>query len=616
MKTSRAEKHLVFMFTGQGSQYFQMGLELYKNNSVFREVADSLDKQVHDLLGESVLAQVYCHGKSQGDCFDRLLYTHPAIFIIEYALARTLIEIGIEPAKTVGASLGEFAAASIAGILPPETALAAVVKQALLVEEKCLPGFMTAIFHHPSLYDEPLLHRHCELAAVNFASHFVVSGEPEAIINIEKALRVRDILYQRLPILYGFHSQLIEPAGVSYREYLSTQQFYENKIPFVSCLTGEIRRITEEHFWNISRKKIGFLDALTTLEQQGPNIYIDISPGSTLANFVKRGINTNSGSEIYPIMTAFQTDVSNFTKLVKSNYQARPTAPTTDRRRMLVWIFPGQGSQHVGMGGNLFDEFPDLTRKADEILGYSIQELCLNDYKNHLNDTRFTQPALFIVNALSYLHRRYNEKRQPDYVMGHSLGEYNALFAAGAFDFETGIRLVKKRGELMSEALGGSMAAVIRISPEKIRDIIANNNLTSISIANYNSPEQTVISGAQEDIASAASLFEAAGAMYIPLKVSGAFHSKHMLKASHEFKNFLESLPMADLNLPVISNLHARAYHPGELKNNLVQQIISPVLWTDSVKYLLGIAEIDFEEVGPGNVLTKLVQGIRKHTTR
>src|SRR5205823_13876450 len=124
---------------------------------------------------------------------------------------------------------------------------------------------------------------------------------------------------------------------------------------------------------------------------------------------------------------------------------------------MLAYIFPGQGSQTRGMGGNLFDDFPELTAQADAILGYSIKKLCLEDPNQELNQTQFTQPALFVVNALTFLKK--NQK--PDYVAGHSLGEYNALFAAEVFDFATGLNLVKKRGELMSEAKNGGMAAVI-----------------------------------------------------------------------------------------------------------------------------------------------------------
>src|SRR5689334_5966402 len=128
---------------------------------------------------------------------------------------------------------------------------------------------------------------------------------------------------------------------------------------------------------------------------------------------------------------------------------------------MKAFVFPGQGSQAKGMGGTLFDEFQELTEKADRILGYSIKELCLEDPRKELNRTQFTQPALYVVNAFSYFAKIRETGQKPDYVAGHSLGEFNALLAAECFDFEAGLEIVKKRGELMSEATGGGMAAIL-----------------------------------------------------------------------------------------------------------------------------------------------------------
>lgn len=162
---------------------------------------------------------------------------------------------------------------------------------------------------------------------------------------------------------------------------------------------------------------------------------------------------------------------------------------------MVTCVFPGQGSQRKGMGGTLFDEFEELTAKADEILGYSIKEMCLRDPNRRLSETQYTQPALYTVNALSYLKKVKETRKTPDYVAGHSLGEYNALFASGVFNFEDGLKIVKKRGELMGRATGGGMAAVIGLNEGQIEDILKRNNLQSIDIANYNTPSQIVISG-------------------------------------------------------------------------------------------------------------------------
>ncbi len=166
---------------------------------------------------------------------------------------------------------------------------------------------------------------------------------------------------------------------------------------------------------------------------------------------------------------------------------------------MLTFVFPGQGSQFKGMGAGLFDEFQDLTRQADDILGYSIEELCLEDPNHQLGKTQITQPALYTVSALSYLKKMKESGREPDYAAGHSLGEYNALFAAGRFDFETGLRLVKKRGAHEQGGSGG-MAAVLGFTAEQVKEVLSDYHLTGIDIANHNSPSQIVIAGTKQDI--------------------------------------------------------------------------------------------------------------------
>ena len=142
---------------------------------------------------------------------------------------------------------------------------------------------------------------------------------------------------------------------------------------------------------------------------------------------------------------------------------------------MLAYLFPGQGSQKKGMGLSLFEHYPELVKEADAILGYSIEDLCLNDPDDLLKQTQYTQPALYVVNALSYLERIKEDGKEPDYVAGHSLGEYDALFAAGVFDFATGLKLAKRRGELMAEARNGGMAAVIGMKENEIRKVIEVN---------------------------------------------------------------------------------------------------------------------------------------------
>ncbi|MGA1876318.1 MAG: ACP S-malonyltransferase, partial [bacterium] len=273
---------------------------------------------------------------------------------------------------------------------------------------------------------------------------------------------------------------------------------------------------------------------------------------------------------------------------------------------MKAFVFPGQGSQKKGMGEELFDLFPEITGKADEILGYSIKELCLEDSRNVLNVTQYTQPALYTVNALTCYKEIEETGGQPDYLAGHSLGEYNALLAGGVFDFETGLRLVQKRAELMSKAVGGGMAAIIGLEGEKVLEILKVKGFSTIDVANFNSPSQTVISGLKEDIAQAGNIFKEAGArLFIPLKVSGAFHSRYMEPARREFERFLESFEFSSPAIPVISNVEARPYTRDKVKRLLADQITHSVRWTESIRYLMGKGVTEFKETGPGTVLAK-----------
>lgn len=284
---------------------------------------------------------------------------------------------------------------------------------------------------------------------------------------------------------------------------------------------------------------------------------------------------------------------------------------------MRTFVFPGQGSQSKGMGADLFDQVPEFTAaeaEIDTLLGYSIRELCLEDPNSQLNLTQFTQPALYIINALHYFKRKA-EGLQADYLAGHSLGEYNALLAGGAFDFVTGLKLVQKRGALMGQAKDGGMAAIIGLTAEQIRDLLeANAELSGIDVANYNSPTQTVISGPVPELEKGQAVFKDAGAkLYKILPVSAAFHSRYMQPAADEFARFLEGFELAALQVPVIANITGRPYEtdkPEQIKASLVKQIAGSVQWTESIRYLKGLGEMEFEELGPGTVLSRLIKQI------
>jgi malonyl CoA-acyl carrier protein transacylase len=265
------------------------------------------------------------------------------------------------------------------------------------------------------------------------------------------------------------------------------------------------------------------------------------------------------------------------------------------------------------MGADLFERFADWTSAADAILGYSIRELCLDDPRGELGFTRFTQPALFVVNAMTFRAREESGKPAPAFVAGHSLGEYNALVAGGVVDFATGVRLVHRRGEIMSEVSGGGMAAVIGLEPARIEEILASSEAgRRLDVANFNSFEQTVLAGPKDDLAAVKKDFQAVKARYIPLNVSAPFHSRYMKDAETAFGPALAGSTFNPPMIPVISNATAKPYEAAAARETLARQIAHSVRWLDSMLYLLKAGATEFEEVGPGNVLTKLIGSIQK----
>jgi malonyl CoA-acyl carrier protein transacylase len=273
-----------------------------------------------------------------------------------------------------------------------------------------------------------------------------------------------------------------------------------------------------------------------------------------------------------------------------------------------AYLFPGQGSQKLGMGLGLFEKYPDFTDLADQILGYSIKELCLYDKENRLNQTLYTQPSIFTVSILSYLN--YCEENQthfPEFLAGHSLGEYAALFVAGCFDFATGLRIVQERARLMNDSVDGGMAAILQIDKSKIVELLQNNSqFPDIDIANINTPMQTVISGDKDQIFDLADHVTRLGGILHPLNVSGAFHSRYMHEAQKKFNLFLHEFNFQSPNIPVIANISARPYPKENRKiaDTLVKQITGSIAWQDSIYYMTESGVDEFVEMGPGTKLT------------
>lgn len=272
----------------------------------------------------------------------------------------------------------------------------------------------------------------------------------------------------------------------------------------------------------------------------------------------------------------------------------------------LIHVFPGQGSHRPGIGRDLFPKFPHLVRQADSVLGRSVADLCLNGSAKELTDTRNTQTAMYVVDALSYLDTVRETGQVPDALAGHSLGEYVALFAAGTVDFLTGLEIVVRRGELMALAPEGAMAAVMGVAHERLRRLLAER-APDVDVANLNAPSQTVVSGPRTAVVGLREALADEAEAVVPLNVGGAFHSRYMADAAEEFGSFLAQYRLAPPRIEVISNVTARPYGTEDPAGLLSRQIVSPVRWAESVEHLLAMPDPHFEEIGPGQVLTGLI---------
>lgn len=280
----------------------------------------------------------------------------------------------------------------------------------------------------------------------------------------------------------------------------------------------------------------------------------------------------------------------------------------------LAVMIPGQGSQFRGMGQDVFPRYPGLTRFASELLGYDLAALCRDDPDGLLADTAYTQPALFFVNALHLFERERREERAADHFLGHSLGEYNALLAAGVFDLETGLRIVRRRAELMAGAVGGGMTAVMNTSEDRLARMFAEGGVEGVDIAAFNTDAQLVVAASGPVLGAAHETLRNRGVRFVPLRVGGAFHSRYMEPARREFAAFLEGFTFHEPRVPVISNVTARPHESRALRERLAEQLVRPVRWTDSIRYLMSLdGPLEYQEVG-GKDLTRMVEHIRSAT--
>lgn len=313
-----AEK-VFFMFSGQGSQHYHMARALFDRDPIFSEHMMQLDNVARELTGESVVDVLYANDKSRSEAFDDLATTHPAIFMVEYALAQAMIAVDLKPDFTLGTSLGAFAAAAISGLVTAETALATVIQQAAALEACCDSGTMIAVLTEHAFYEKHLEDL-CELAAVNFASHFVVSTTGESIEGVERILNKHQVAFQRLPVNFAFHSRWIDAAAEPFASYSDSIKHASARVPLICCeQTAVLDRLPKDFFWRVVREPIRFGETIKRLEREHTCQFIDLGPSGTLATFLRHILPATRHASVHSVLSPYgrdHVDLRNFANAV------------------------------------------------------------------------------------------------------------------------------------------------------------------------------------------------------------------------------------------------------------------------------------------------------------
>lgn len=311
---------VIWMFSGQGSQYFDMGRDLYEGDPVFRAMMHACDAHCERLLGVSIVDIIYPSAEaSKSEPFDNLLHTHPALLCIQYSLAQTLLRRGMKPDLVLGYSLGEWIALSASGVLPFGVVLESIVDQADLLKRCAQPGGMLAVIASLDIVNSSSVYRDTAIAAHNFRNHFVLSGLRESVDRVQTHLRALEITHQRLPVNFAFHSPSMDAIEMSYKTQVNWLRPKFLTVPLVSLAHTEILEVLpEDFFWNVLRRPVLFEESIRRVEANGDCDFVDLGPSGTLATFLKYVLASDSQSRVYPILTPFQQAKANLERLERA----------------------------------------------------------------------------------------------------------------------------------------------------------------------------------------------------------------------------------------------------------------------------------------------------------
>ena len=315
---SDGDKPIVFLFSGQGSQYYRMGMDLYESEPRFRHHFDVLDEMARDLCGQSILALIRDARRTPSDAFTDVPTSSVAIYLVERALTRCLADHGIEPAMCIGSSMGMYASFTAAGCLAEEKAVAFLFEQGRAFAQICEPGGMIAVLGDPEIHlREPELHRTADLAGINFDNGFLVSARAGDLPGLCALLKSLKLAHQEIPVSRPFHSRWIEPAKARLETLAAPFAGARPAIPVACCAKrGFVERLEVSDLWDIARKPILFRDTVRHLEASGPHRYVDVGPSGTLATMLKYVLSPGGGSECRSILSPFGHGAKRLAELI------------------------------------------------------------------------------------------------------------------------------------------------------------------------------------------------------------------------------------------------------------------------------------------------------------